>query len=196
MFKFQELPYSSNALEPVLSQKAVDVHYEKHHRGYYDNLAKMIKHTKLEDMSLIDIIRKTENPVVFNNAAQVYNHDFFWKSLAPSAEKQEVPENLMTVLDHHGWPFEEFKERFIAKAAKHFGSGWIWLVRAEDEVEMWTMHDADTPIKTPNVTPLLCIDLWEHAYYVDYMNDRKAYLEKVFSIINWEFANENLKESM
>ena len=196
MFKFQDLPYPSNALEPVLSQKAVDVHYGKHHRKYYDNLEGLIQGTALEDASLVDIIRKTQNPTVYNNAAQVFNHDFFWKSLTPSAETVEMSENMTQAIEAGYNSVDHFKEMFLDKAAKHFGSGWIWLVRAESEIELWTMHDADTPVAKQNVTPLLTVDLWEHAYYVDYMNDRKAYLEKVYGILNWKFADDNLKESM
>lgn len=196
MFKFAELPYPKNALEPVLSQKAVDIHYEKHHRKYYDNLNGLVKDTQFEDMSLVDIIRKTENPIVFNNAAQVYNHDFFWKSLTPVGEKKEVPENLKQIIEANYDSLDHFKQGFLSKAAKHFGSGWIWLVRAESEVELWTTHDADTPVTQQNVTPLLCVDFWEHSHYVDYLNDRKSYLERIFEILNWEFADENLSKSM
>jgi Fe-Mn family superoxide dismutase len=196
MFNFQDLPYPSNALEPVLSQKAVDIHYGKHHRKYYDNLVSLVDNTSFAEMSLVDIIRKTENPIVFNNAAQVFNHDFYWKSLAPVGEKQTMPANLKQAIESGYNSADQFKETFIDKAAKHFGSGWIWLVRAEDDIELWTTHDADTPISKQHVTPLLCVDLWEHAFYLTYEHDKKLYLEKIYEIINWEFANNNLKESM
>lgn len=196
MFKFSELPYPKNALEPVLSQKAVDVHYEKHHHKYYDLLDGLIEGTQFEDMSLVDIICKTENPIMFNVSAQVFNHDFFWKSLTPVGEKKEMPENLKQAIEANYDSLDHFKQMFLSKATKHFGSGWIWLVRAESEIELWTTHDADTPVKQQPVTPLLCVDLWEHSYYVDYLNDRKSYLERIFEILNWEFADETLSKSM
>lgn len=196
MVEFKNLPYAADALEPVLSQKTLETHYGKHHRKYYDNLVQLVKGTRYEQMSLVDIIRNTENPVVFNNAAQVYNHDFLWRSMTDQESLRKVSDNLSQAIEHTYTTFDNFKQTFIDKATKHFGSGWVWLVRAEDEIEIWTTHDADTPVKQEAVTPLMCMDLWEHAYYVDYLNDRKTYLEKVFEIINWEFANQNLVDSM
>ncbi len=194
MFKFQDLPYPSNALEPVLSQKAVDVHYEKHHRKYYDNLKAMIDGTSLENESLTDIVKTTKNPYIFNNAAQIFNHDFFWKSLAPTGEKVPMSSEVEGVIKIAYGSIEAFKELFIDRAGRHFGSGWCWFVMANDEADIWVMHDAETPIITEGVRPLFCIDVWEHAYYVDYMNDRKTYLEKVFELINWKFVEDNLSK--
>lgn len=196
MFKFFELPYSSNALEPILSQKTVDTHYGKHHKGYYNNLEKLIKGTKFEDMPLEKVIKEAKNPSVYNNAAQVLNHNFYWQSLTPVGEKVEMPDNIKQAIETTYDSIDHFKHMWIDRGAKHFGSGYVWLVRAEDEVEIWTMHDADTPSSKENVTPLLTVDLWEHSHYLDYLNDRKQYLDKTFDILNWEFANENLKETM
>lgn len=194
MFEFPKLPYELDALEPVLSRKAVDLHYNKHHRKYYDNLAKLITGTRFEDLPLVGIVREATNPVVFNNAAQVYNHDVWWNSLSPTPTKPS--EGLLQEIDHLFGSFENFKDQLIERGAKHFGSGWIWLVRAEDEVELWTTHDGDTPITTDKVSPLFTIDLWEHAFYVDYPADKKTYLEQVFDIINWNYASKNLEETM
>jgi Fe-Mn family superoxide dismutase len=196
MFKFFELPYSSNALEPVLSQKAVDTHYEKHHKGYYNNLEKLIKGTMFEDMSLEKIVREAKNPSMFNNAAQVFNHNFYWQSLTPVGEKVDMPDNLKQALETTYDTIDHFKHMFLDRAAKHFASGWVWLVRAEDEVEVWTLHDADTPITKENVTPLLTVDLWEHAFYQTYEHDKSSYLENIYDVLNWEFANEQLIKSM
>ncbi len=197
MFKFPELPYPKNALEPVLSQKAVDVHYEKHHRKYYDILSKMIEDTSMEDKPLVDLIRATAtNPYVFNAAAQIFNHEFFWNSLSPVAEQNSMPPEVEKVITIPYGTVENFKELFLERAGRHFGSGWAWFVMANDEADIWITHDAETPIKTPNVTPLLCIDLWEHSYYIDYLNDRATYLEKVFNIINWQFVKENLNKTV
>lgn len=195
MIEFKPLPYATDALEPVLSQKTLETHYGKHHRKYYDNLIELIKGTHYEDMSLVDIIRKTENPVMFNNAAQVYNHDFLWQSMTDK-EPRKFPENLQQAVEHTYGDLDTFREKFIDKGVKHFGSGWVWLVRAEDDVQIWALHDADTPVKQEHVTPLMCMDAWEHAWYIDYLNDKKEYFEKVFEIINWEFANQNLADSM
>lgn len=194
MFEFKQLPYGYGDISHVLSAKAVEIHYDKHHKGYYNNLVKLVKDTKLETQPLTTIIKQAKNPTLFNNAAQVFNHDFFWQSISP--EPQDVPDNLMQTIVSTYNTFDHFKEMFLDKAAKHFGSGWIWLVRAEDEIELWTTHDADTPVTKEHVTPLLTVDLWEHAYYVDFLNDRKEYLNKVFTSLNWNFANTNLKNSM
>lgn len=194
MFEFPKLPYELDALEPVLSERQVDIHYNKHHRKYYDNLKKLIEGTRFEDMSLVSIIKQAQNPTMFNNAAQVYNHDIWWHSLSP--KPVDVPENLEQSINTLYGTFDEFKEMFIDRAAKHFGSGWAWLVRAEDEVEIWITHDADTPVKEEHVSVLLTVDLWEHAWYLDYQNDKKQYLEKVFDILNWEYANKNLIKTM
>jgi Fe-Mn family superoxide dismutase len=194
MFPFPKLPYEPDALEPVLSAEAVNEHYGKHHRKYYDNLKLLIDNTRFEEADLITIIRETKNPITFNNAAQVYNHDIWWNSLSPS--EQEMPENLQKSIFDTYDNMDNFREVFEERAKRHFGSGWIWLVRAEDEVEWWTLHDADTPIKTPGVTPLLTVDLWEHAWYIDYKSNKADYLSKIFDILNWEYANENLAKSM
>jgi len=184
------LPYARNALEPTISEETIDYHYGKHHNSYVANLNKMIEGTDDADKSLEEIIRSSKGGV-FNNAAQIWNHTFYWNSLSPNTDGAPTGK-LADAINAEFGSFEQFKEKFSASAASNFGSGWTWLVKnADDSLAIVNTSNADTPITDTSVTPLLTVDVWEHAYYVDYRNARPEYLKNFWNIANWEFAAVN-----
>lgn len=184
------LPYARDALAPTISEETIDYHYGKHHNAYVTNLNKMIEGTDDANKSLEEIIRSSSGGV-FNNAAQIWNHTFYWNSLAPNAGGAPTGD-LAAAIDAAFGSFEEFKTKFSASAAGNFGSGWTWLVKnADGSLAIVNTSNADTPITDTGVTPLLTVDVWEHAYYVDYRNARPEYLKKFWEIANWEFAAAN-----
>ncbi len=190
-----ELPYDKNALNPIITEETFNYHHGKHHAAYVSNLSGLIKDTKLFDLSIEEIIKKgyTENNVaLFNNAAQHWNHTFFWHCLSPNGGKSpEGKIGEMIVRDFGS--FKQFKEQFSTTAIKLFGAGWAWLVQNEKgKLEIIPMKDAHTPL-TVNKTPILTLDVWEHAYYIDYRNARPKFVEGFWEIVNWDFANKNLK---
>lgn len=183
-----KLPFERDALEPVISKEIIDYHYGKHHKGYVDNLNQLIKGTEFERKSLEDIIRKSSKEEgykpIFNNAAQVYNHNLYWESLRVGDEIKPAIEDRVS--RYYG-SLDGLKETVKQAATKHFGSGWVWICQHEDEsLFVQDTHDAGTPVIDPLVTPLIVIDLWEHAYYLDYKNDRAAYIDAIWPIINWQ----------
>ncbi len=184
------LPYARDALAPTISEETIDYHYGKHHNAYVTNLNKMIEGTADADKSLEEIIRSSAGGV-FNNAAQIWNHTFYWNSLAPNAGGEPTGA-LSDAINHAFGSFEEFKAKFTASAAGNFGSGWTWLVKnADGSLAIVNTSNADTPITDQSITPLLTVDVWEHAYYVDYRNARPEYLKNFWEIANWEFAATN-----
>lgn len=184
------LPYARDALAPTISEETIDYHYGKHHNAYVTNLNKMIEGTADADKSLEEIIRSSAGGV-FNNAAQIWNHTFYWNSLAPNAGGEPTGA-LSDAINHAFGSFEEFKAKFTASAAGNFGSGWTWLVKnADGSLAIVNTSNADTPITDESITPLLTVDVWEHAYYVDYRNARPEYLKNFWEIANWEFAATN-----
>ncbi len=184
------LPYSRDALAPIISEETLDYHYGKHHQAYVTNLNKMIEGTAHADASLEDIVRNSEGGV-FNNAAQVWNHTFYWNSLSPNGGG--APSGaLAEAIDAAFGSFDAFKEKFTASAVGNFGSGWTWLVKnGSGKLEIVNTSNAGTPITDTSVTPLLTVDVWEHAYYVDFRNARPAYLAKFWELANWDFAAAN-----
>ncbi len=183
-----ELPYAKDALHPIISAETIEYHYEKHHAGYVNNLNNLIKNTEFEEMELEKVI-KSSIGAIFNNAAQVYNHTFYWNCLSP--EKSELSAELSAKIDESFGSFENFKSDFIKSAVSNFGSGWTWLVAEEGgELKIINTQNAGTPI-TVGQRPLLVVDVWEHAYYIDYRNARQKYLDEVFKIINWHFVSSN-----
>lgn len=197
MFNLTSLPFEKKSLEPFISEKTLDFHYGKHHQAYVDNLNKLISGTELENLSLIEIINKTagnpERTGVFNNAAQVYNHDFFWNSLKPVSEKSEIPKEILVEIISSFGSLENFKEEFKSTALAQFGSGWVWLVKNSDKLEIIKTANADTAF-LHDVKPLLVIDVWEHAYYLDYQNRRGDFVSAIIeNLLNWQFAAENFK---
>ncbi|NLW53444.1 MAG: superoxide dismutase [Clostridiaceae bacterium] len=186
--KLPELPFAKDALEPIISQETIEYHYGKHHQAYVTNLNKLIAGTEFEDMALEDIIKKSSGGI-FNNAAQVWNHTFYWNCLAPDAGGKPSGE-LAEAIDEAFGSFDEFKEKFSAVAAGTFGSGWAWLVKdADGKLEIVSTSNAATPM-TDGKTALLTCDVWEHAYYVDYRNARPQYIEKYWDLVNWDSVAE------
>jgi len=188
--KLPPLPFAKDALEPVISAETIDYHYGKHHQAYVNNLNKLILGTEFEDMPLEDIIKKSSGGI-FNNAAQVFNHTFYWHCLAPDAGGTPQGE-LAGAIDQAFGSFEAFKEKFSATAATTFGSGWAWLVKDSDgKLEIISTSNAGTPL-TEDKKPLLTCDVWEHAYYIDYRNARPSYIDKFWELVNWDFVSANL----
>jgi Fe-Mn family superoxide dismutase len=191
-FELPNLPYAMDALKPHISAETLEFHHGKHHAAYVNNLNNLIKGTPNEGKSLEDIIRSAPAGGLFNNAAQHFNHSFYWKSLAPNAGGEPRGPVADAIKKAFG-SFEEFKKKFTEAATTHFGSGWAWLVRkADGSLAIETTHDAGTPLTTGG-KPILTCDVWEHAYYIDYRNARPKYVEAFWHLVNWEFANENLK---
>lgn len=190
-FTLPELPYAKNALAPYMSEETLNFHHGKHHNAYVTNLNNLIPGTKYEKMSLEEIILSSEGGV-FNNAAQIWNHTFFWNCLAPKAGG--APTGKVADLINKKWGnFETFQAEFAKSAAGNFGSGWTWLVQnAIGEVEIFNTSNAGCPL-TSKLNPLLTIDVWEHAYYIDYRNARPDFIKNFWSLVNWDFANKNLK---
>lgn len=196
MFILPSLPYEKTALEPYVSAHTLDFHYGKHHQTYIDNLNKLVSGTEFETSSLEDIILKTvgslNQAAIFNNAAQAYNHDFFWHSLRPAAKLSEPSSELRALIDKSFGNLENFYNEFKAAALGQFGSGWVWLVKDGADLKIMKTANADTPI-AHDLKPLLTIDVWEHAYYLDYQNRRADFVDGVMkNILNWEFAESNL----
>ena len=183
------LPYALDALAPLMSKETLEFHYGKHHQTYVNKLNELIEDTKYEDKTLLEIIYDSEGGI-FNNAAQVYNHDFFWNGLTPNQD--EIPSKVKEVLCKTFGTVEKFKEEFTLKAVGHFGSGWAWLVEDENQaLKIVTTSNAANPLKD-NLKPILVCDVWEHAYYIDVRNARPAYLENFWKLVNWNFVEENL----
>ncbi len=195
-FTLPPLPYPKDALAPVLSQETLEFHHGKHHNAYVTNLNKLVEGTPYADWSLEDLItRNAELPAdkrkpVFNNAAQVWNHTFYWNGLAPVGQGGAPSPALKTAIETAFGQVEHMQEKLSATSLGHFASGWGWLVKsANGGIEIMDTHDADTPIAHGR-TPLLTFDVWEHAYYIDYRNLRADYVKKIWSIVNWNAVNE------
>ncbi|MFV9473340.1 superoxide dismutase [Fe] [Advenella sp. RU8] len=184
------LPYALDALAPHISQETLEFHYGKHHQTYVTNLNNLIAGTEFENASLEEIIKKSSGGV-FNNAAQVWNHTFYWNSLSPNGGGEPTGA-LLEAINAKWGSVAAFKEAFNKSAAGNFGSGWTWLVKKEDgTLDIVNTSNAATPL-TGTDKPLLTCDVWEHAYYIDYRNARPKYLETFWNIVNWEFAAANL----
>jgi Fe-Mn family superoxide dismutase len=180
------LPYARDALAPHISAETLDYHYGKHHQTYVTNLNNLIKGTEFENLDLVEIIRKSQGGT-FNNAAQVWNHTFYWNSLSPKGGG-EPSGKLADAIKKSFGGFAQFKEDFSKTAVTTFGSGWAWLVqRADGNLGLVSTSNAVTPI-TGSDRPLLTCDVWEHAYYIDYRNARPKYVEAFWNLVNWEFA--------
>ncbi len=184
--KLPELPYALEALTPYLSKETLEYHYGKHHATYVTNLNKLIAGTEYEALSLEEIIQKSSGGV-FNNAAQVWNHTFYWNCLKPQGGGMPKSELEAAISKQFG-SFDQFKEKFTNAAVTLFGSGWAWLIKNPDgSLTLDTTSNAGTPIKD-NRRAILTCDVWEHAYYIDYRNARAKYVEAFWQMINWEFV--------
>lgn len=183
------LPYEKNALEPFISAETIDYHYGKHHQTYVTNLNNLIAGTEFETLSLEDIVRKSSGGI-FNNAAQVWNHTFYWNGMKPNGGGKPTGA-LAEAIDRAFGSFEAFKEEFSKCAVTTFGSGWAWLVKnADGSLALVSTSNAGCPL-TAGQKPLLTIDVWEHAYYIVYRNARPKYVEDFFGVVNWDFVATN-----
>jgi len=189
-FSLPELPYATDALAPYLSAETFEYHYGKHHKAYIDTLNTLVAGTDDENASLEDIIVKAEGKL-FNQAAQVWNHTLYWSSMAPGGGGAPTGASGDAINEAFG-SYDKFREDFKTAATGQFGSGWAWLVLGvNDKLRVIATHDAENPLQT-NATPLLTIDVWEHAYYVDYQNERERYISGFLEhLVNWEFAEKN-----
>lgn len=189
-FELPPLPYEKNALEPHISAETLDFHYGKHHATYVTKLNGLVEGTDMANQSLEEIIKSSQGGV-FNNAAQIWNHTFYWHSLSPNGGGEPTGA-LATAIAATFGSFEDFKAAFNDKAVNNFGSSWTWLVKRPDgSLDIVNTSNAATPITEEGVTPLLTVDLWEHAYYIDFRNLRPKYLEAFWALVNWDFANAN-----
>jgi Fe-Mn family superoxide dismutase len=180
-----------DALSPHLSKETLEYHYGKHHKAYVDKLNAAIEGGKYEKMSLDDMVRESKGEAkVFNNAAQTWNHTFYWNCLSPNGGGEPSGAIADAIKSSFG-SFESFKEQFSDKSATLFGSGWAWVVKDGDKLSIVQTKDADNPM-TSGQTPILTCDVWEHAYYIDYRNARPKYVEAFWKVINWEFMEKNL----
>jgi Fe-Mn family superoxide dismutase len=189
-FELPALPYASDALQPFLSKETLEFHYGKHHRTYSDNLNKLIVGSGLENASLEDVVKRSQGPL-FNNAAQVWNHTFYWNCLSPS-ENGGPGSKTQVALESAFGGTAKFFEELQKSAVGNFGSGWTWLVKkADGSLALVNTSNAANPMTTGD-KPILTVDIWEHAYYIDYRNARAKYLEGFVKRINWEFVEKNL----
>lgn len=192
------LPFAATDLEPHISAKTLEFHHGKHHQAYIDNLNKLIAGTPMDHDSLSSLILKSAGregkEAIFNNAAQAYNHEFFWKCLKPVSREVLVPIELKNAVIHSFGSWEKMIEEFKAAALSQFGSGWVWLVKEDSNVKIMKTSNADTPI-AHGQQPLFTIDVWEHAYYLDYQNRRADYVSAIVeNLANWDFALDNLRD--
>lgn len=191
-FTLPQLPFAKDALVPHMSVETFDYHYSKHHNTYVTNLNNLIKETKFEKMSLEEIILSSEDGM-FNNAAQVWNHTFFWSCLSPKGGKEPTGALKDQIIAIWG-SYDAFKEAFTKSAVSNFGSGWTWLVKNKSgKLEIVNTGNAQTPM-TSGSHALLTVDVWEHAYYIDYRNERPRFLNAFWSLVNWDFAEQNFKK--
>ncbi len=193
------LPWEPDALAPVISARTIKFHYGKHHRTYVDKLNELIRDTGMADQSLEEIIRATaDDPKridIYHNAAQAWNHDFFWASLGPGGGGRARGGELLRLIEQSFESFDAMKEQFAQAAIKQFGTGWGWLVQDGERLRVIQTEDADNPLVL-GLQPLLTIDVWEHAYYLDYQNERPKFVHAVLDrLINWEFAEQNLRRA-
>lgn len=191
-FELPTLPYAKDALAPTISAETLDFHYGKHHKAYVDKTNGFVADKGLEGKKLSEVIRhakETGDKALFNNSAQIWNHSFYWFGLTPEAK--EPTGKLAELIEKTFGSKEELVKKLIAEATNHFSNGWGWLVLDGDEIKVTSLHDADTPV-VYDYKPLLTIDVWEHAYYIDYRNARPGYLDAITKIIDWDFVAANL----
>ena len=192
-FELPPLPYAKDALEPHLGAETLEFHYEKHHRAYLTKLQKLLADKPLAERPLVDIIRESDG-AVFNNAAQVWNHTFYWNSMSPKGGGPPAGAVKSAIESAFG-SFDRFRSQFVEAAVGVFGTGYVWLIQDRDgRLAIRGMEDADTPLKDGSATPILTCDVWEHAYYLDYRHERPKYVETFIDrLANWAFVAENLE---
>lgn len=191
-FELPPLPYAKDALAPTISAETLEFHHGKHHKAYVDKTNGFVAEKGLEGKTLSEVIRhakETGDKALFNNSAQIWNHSFYWQCMTP---EQTAPSGRLAELIQAGYgSTEELVKKLVAESTAHFSNGWGWLVLEGDAIKVTSLHDADTPV-VYDYKPLLTIDVWEHAYYIDYRNARPAYLDALTKIINWDFVAQNL----
>jgi Fe-Mn family superoxide dismutase len=195
-FQLPELPYAKDALAPVMSAETLDFHWGKHHKAYVTKTNELIAdHQELSGASLVQVIREAQragNAKLFNNSAQLWNHSFFWQCLAP-AQGQRPTGKLEHLINDAFGNADAMLEKFQQEAVNHFASGWAWLVLDHGNLRITSLHDADTPAAHDGMVPLFTLDVWEHAYYIDYRNERPKFASAVLqNIVNWDFVGQNL----
>lgn len=189
-FVLPKLPFSPNELMPFLSSETLEFHYGKHHKAYIDKLNKLVADSPFVEASIENIIREAPPGPLFNNAAQAWNHTFYWNCLAPQKSGEMISSSLAKAIKDSFGSVEKFQEEFGKKAFEHFGSGWAWLAKdARGSLEIVCTENADLPQRKDR-SPLLTCDVWEHAYYIDYRNERKKYLDAFWSCVNWNYVSE------
>ena len=196
-FELSPLPYDEDSLAPVISARTVGFHYRKHHKTYVETLNRLVVGTRYADMKIEQIVRTTagreteKEKKIFNNAGQVWNHDFYWRSLSPRASKPDG--KLAQAIERDFGGLDALLKQFVAAGTEQFGSGWAWLVSSAGKLSIAKTGNALDPMAR-HTNCLLTVDVWEHAYYLDYQNERAKYLEAVLGKLNWEFAAENLAQ--
>lgn len=189
-FELPALPYEKNALEPHISAETLEYHHGKHHQTYVTKLNDLVEGTENAGKSLEEIV-KTSSGGLFNNAAQVWNHTFYWNCLSPNGGGEPTGA-LADAINSKFGSFDKFKEEFTNRAINNFASGWTWLVKTQDGgVDIVDTDDAETPLTDDSVTAIMTVDVWEHAYYVDYRNARPKYMEAFWALVNWDFVAKN-----
>lgn len=190
MFKLPDLPYAYDALQPVVSEITMKTHHDKHHKAYVDTTNALVDEKKLSGKTLEEVVKHAKSAgdtKLFNQSAQAWNHAFFWESMAPGEAKPDG--ELAKAIDSAFGSLADLKTKFVTEGVSHFASGWVWLVSQGGALKVISTHDADTAIVHEGLTPLIVCDVWEHAYYLDYKNVRKEFLEKWFDgVANWAFA--------
>lgn len=196
-FKLPTLKYKFNDFEPYIDAQTMEIHYTKHHATYTLNLNNAIKNTKLEKLSIEEILIKENNiSFVRNNAGGFYNHNLFWDILLPTKENKKIENKILNLINISFQNFENFKKEFTKTAMSHFGSGWAWLCQHNNKLIICSTNNQDNPLMLDTKClghPILGLDVWEHAYYLKYQNKRLDYIESFFNIINWESVNSKLK---
>ncbi|HEY3813148.1 MAG TPA: superoxide dismutase [Caulobacteraceae bacterium] len=194
MFTLPDLPYGYDALEPAMSSDTLHFHHDKHHKKYVDTVNQLVEKSGKHPASLEAVIEaavKDGDKKLFNNAAQAWNHAFFWNCMTPKASKPQG--DLLAAIERDFGGLDKLRDKFVADGEAQFGSGWAWLIEQDGKLSVVTTHDAHAPMATPGVKPLLVCDVWEHAYYLDHQNNRKAFLEAFFDrLANWSFAEQQL----
>jgi Fe-Mn family superoxide dismutase len=194
MFTLPDLPYGYDALEPAMSSDTLHFHHDKHHKKYVDTVNQLVEKSGKHPASLEEVIEaavKDGDKKLFNNAAQAWNHAFFWNCMTPKASKPQG--DLLAAIERDFGGLDKLRDKFVADGEAQFGSGWAWLIEQDGKLSVVTTHDAHAPMATPGVKPLLVCDVWEHAYYLDHQNNRKAFLEAFFDrLANWSFAEQQL----
>lgn len=193
-FKLPELPFAKNAFGNFISEEGFEYHHGKHHAAYVNKLNANTNDTSMADMELNAVVKKSfidNNPAVYNNAAQHFNHSFFWNCMSPNGGGAPTGK-IADLINSSFGSFDDFKKQFSDAAATLFGSGWAWLVESNGKLELLKMSNAGTPLTEDNKKPILTLDVWEHAYYIDHRNARPKFIEMFWDVVNWEYANKQL----